>query len=40
MEFWEIAFINKWATVADLRLAVYYNDLSIEEFERITGEKY
>ncbi|WP_081412584.1 XkdX family protein [Fictibacillus gelatini] len=40
MNFWELAYKYNWATKDQLKEAVFYNDLTIEDFERITGEPY
>lgn len=40
MNFWEMAYSWGWATIEQLRLATRYNDLTPEEFEKITGEAY
>lgn len=45
MAFWQLAYTYKWVTIEQLRLAVKtetnkYGDISPEEFEIITGEKF
>ncbi|MFC8561415.1 XkdX family protein [Peribacillus frigoritolerans] len=38
MNFWRIAFEYEWATKDQLKLAVEYNDLTVTEYQEITGE--
>jgi hypothetical protein len=40
MNFWELAYDNGWATKEQLGQAVELNDLTVEEYQQITGEEY
>lgn len=45
MEFWQLAYTQKWVTAEQLRLAVKtetnpYGDITPEEFKIITGQDF
>ena len=40
MSYWELAFGWGWATTEQLRTVTDFGELTEEDFERITGEKY
>ena len=45
MQFWQIAFMCKWVTAAQLRLAVKteanpFGEISPAEFKEITGQNF
>lgn len=40
MSFWEIAYKFSWASKADLQRAVQLKEISLEEYNNITGEEY
>ncbi|WP_419185172.1 XkdX family protein [Lysinibacillus sphaericus] len=45
MQFWQIAFMYKWVTAAQLRLAVKteanpFGEISSTEYKEITGQEF
>lgn len=40
MNFWQMAYAQKWATIDQLKLAVTYNLITADNFKTITGEDY
>ncbi|HCA71657.1 MAG TPA: XkdX family protein [Ruminococcaceae bacterium] len=40
MNFWQLAYTHKWATLDQLKQAVGYNLITTDQYKTITGEDY